>query len=405
MISLLLHILISSDSDGPVSHELPDQWLWDILDEFIYQFQSFSVWRSKVKNKSEEEVMLLADGSQVWSCYSVLNVLYSLIQKSKINEYIVATREGKSTEEINEIVGEYGQRPLYRMLGYFSIICLLRVHVLLGDFTLALKVMENVELSQKAPLTRVTACHVSTYYYVGFCYLALRRYPDAIRVFVSILNFISRMRRYHTRSYQYDQINKTADRMYALFALCNVLAPSRVDDTVLNAAKERYGEQIARMAHFGASSSSSDSSSSTAFSDALASFEELYIYACPKFIAANPPPYDDATLLATYLEEQPQEPAQRHLQLFLRDVKAQASAPVLRGFLKLYTSIDAQKLAGFLDADEEEMVQQMMSLKQCSRRIGRVAGVGESRGLLEGEVINTSDLDFAIDEVSGVRFS
>ena len=92
------------------------------------------------------------------------------------------------------------------MLGYFSIICLLRVHVLLGDFTLALKAMENVELSQKAPLTRVTACHVSTYYYVGFCYITLRRYPDAIRIFVSILNFISRMRRYHTRSYQYDQV-------------------------------------------------------------------------------------------------------------------------------------------------------------------------------------------------------
>jgi hypothetical protein len=48
-----------------------------------------------------------------------------------------------------EIVGEYGVRPLYRMLGYFSIIGLLRVHVLLGDFTLALKVMENVELNQK----------------------------------------------------------------------------------------------------------------------------------------------------------------------------------------------------------------------------------------------------------------
>lgn len=52
--------------------------------------------------------------------------------------------------EINsEIVGEYGVRPLYRMLGYFSIIGLLRVHSLLGDFTLALKVMENVELNQK----------------------------------------------------------------------------------------------------------------------------------------------------------------------------------------------------------------------------------------------------------------
>lgn len=48
-----------------------------------------------------------------------------------------------------EIVGEYGSRPLYRMLGYFSLIGLLRVHVLLGDYTLALKVVEHVELGQK----------------------------------------------------------------------------------------------------------------------------------------------------------------------------------------------------------------------------------------------------------------
>jgi translation initiation factor 3 subunit L len=57
-----------------------------------------------------------------------------------------------------EIVGEYGSRPLYRMLGYFSLIGLLRVHSLLGDFTLALKVVEHVELNQKvdnlAPATR-----------------------------------------------------------------------------------------------------------------------------------------------------------------------------------------------------------------------------------------------------------
>ena len=124
---------------------------------------------------------------------------------------------------LSEIVGEYGTRPLYRMLGYFSIVGLLRVHSLLGDFTLALKVMENVELNQKvrhglvvsltdfnveikSPFTRVTACHVTTYYYVGFCYIMLQRYPDAIRAFVSILNFILRMRQYHTRSYQYDQV-------------------------------------------------------------------------------------------------------------------------------------------------------------------------------------------------------
>jgi len=34
----------------------------------------------------------------------------------------------------------------------------------------------------------------------------MRRYPDAIRTFVTVLNFIMRMRQYHTRSYQYDQV-------------------------------------------------------------------------------------------------------------------------------------------------------------------------------------------------------
>ncbi|EKM77681.1 hypothetical protein AGABI1DRAFT_114981 [Agaricus bisporus var. burnettii JB137-S8] len=380
------------NSDGPVKLELPEQWLWDIIDEFIYQYQVFCTWRSKVKSKTDEELLMLAEGGPVWSSYSVLNVLYSLMQKSKINDYIMAQREGKSPEEIAEIIGEFGQRPLYRMLGYFSIIGLLRVHVLLGDFTLALKVMENVELNQKSPFTRVTACHVTTYYYVGFCYIMLRRYPDAIRTFVTILNFILRMRQYHTRSYQYDQISKTADRMYALFAICNALSPTRLDDNIANVAKERFNDQYSKISRGGP--------------EAISAFEELFLYACPKFICANPPPYEDANAMATLL--QPSSPTdsantgfdatQRHLALFLSDVAAQSPVPTLRSFLKLYTSLDAKKLANFLDADEEEMVQEMMVMKQASKSLSRVPG-GEFAGLLDGQVITTSDLNFVIDEM------
>ncbi|KAL0958932.1 hypothetical protein HGRIS_014248 [Hohenbuehelia grisea] len=381
------------NSDGPVQLELPEQWLWDIIDEFIYQYQSFCTWRSKVKSKTDDELGLLAEAGPVWSSYSVLNVLYSLIQKSKINEYIVAQQQGKSAEEIAEIVGEYGSRPLYRMLGYFSVIGLLRVHVLLGDFTLALKVMENVELNQKSPFTRVTACHVATYYYVSFCYIMLRRYPDAVRTIVTILNFIMRMRQYHTRSYQYDQINKTGDRMYALFAMCHALSPSRLDDNIANIAKERFGDQYAKMARGG--------------DEAIPAFEELFLYACPKFITANAPPYDNPAALSVLLSpgspspvtpapSATQDPTHRLLALFLADVSANAQVPTLRSFLKLYTSLGASKLANFLDADEEEMVQEMMVMKQASRSVSRVGDSG--RGLLDGQTISTSDLNFVIDE-------
>jgi hypothetical protein len=62
----------------------------------------------------------------------------------------------------------------------------------------------------QSPFTHITACHVTTFYYVGFCYMMLRRYHDAIRAFVTVLNFIVRMRGYHTRSYQYDQVDPHA---------------------------------------------------------------------------------------------------------------------------------------------------------------------------------------------------
>ncbi|KAG8997099.1 hypothetical protein FRB94_005307 [Tulasnella sp. JGI-2019a] len=390
------------NSDGPVPLSLPDIWLWDIIDEFIYQFQAFCIWRSKVKSKNDEELTMLAEGGQIWSCYSVLNVLYSLIQKSKINEYLEATDAGKSVEEISEIVGEYGSRQLYRSLGYFSIIGLLRVHVLLGDYTLALRVMDRLELNQKAFFARVTACHVATYYYVGFCYLALRRYSDAVRTYASILNFISRMRQYHTKSYQYDQINKTGDRMYALLVMCHCLSPSRLDDTITTVIKERYGEQFSKMQQGAAG---------------LAAFEELFLYACPKFISPNPPPYHDVDQLALYVSSPPVEPAQRHCALFLTDVRTLTSVPTLRSFLKLYKSLDTKRLAGLVEAGEEEgeekteedkeeeLVEQMMVLKLASRSLSRPeAAPGASStsrtpgGHLGGTVVATSDLDFVIDE-------
>ncbi len=42
-----------------MSLELPNQWLWEIIDEFIYQFQSFQQFRAKLHKKSEEEVMMI----------------------------------------------------------------------------------------------------------------------------------------------------------------------------------------------------------------------------------------------------------------------------------------------------------------------------------------------------------
>ena len=52
-------------------------------------------------------------------------------------------------ENPDDVAGEFGRRPLYKMLGYFSLVGLLRLHSLLGDFYQAVKVLENMELNKK----------------------------------------------------------------------------------------------------------------------------------------------------------------------------------------------------------------------------------------------------------------
>ncbi|CAG8514598.1 20056_t:CDS:10, partial [Racocetra persica] len=362
--------LVNDDSDGPVSLELPNQWLWDIIDEFIYQFQSFCNYRNRLKNKTEEEIVLLRDNIQVWSCYSVLNVLYSLITKSRITEQLLVSKHGG---DMIEAAGEYGSRPLYKMLGYFSIIGLLRVHCLLGDYTLALKMMDNIELNKKALFARVTACHVTTYYYVGFAYMMMRRYADAIKAFSHILVFIARTKMYHTRSYQFDQINKKGDQMYALLAICIALCPTRLDENIHAHLREKYGEQLSKMQRG---------------EEGLQTFEDLFLYACPKFISPIGPNFEDLNSLIQAIE-----PHHHHAKIFLAEVRHQILIPTLRSYLKLYTTMGIDKLAAFLEIEPDKLRTQLLIVKQKSRQQKWISGT-----LLEGEYVATSDLDFCLKQ-------
>jgi len=49
----------------------------------------------------------------------VLNILYSLLTKSQINEQLKAIREGRDPDNVAD---EFGKSELYFKLGYFSLI-------------------------------------------------------------------------------------------------------------------------------------------------------------------------------------------------------------------------------------------------------------------------------------------
>jgi translation initiation factor 3 subunit L len=75
----------------------------------------------------------------------------------------------------------------------------------------------------------------------------MRRFPDAIKAFSHILLFISRTKQYHTRSYQFEVINKKADQMYALLSVCVAVCPTRLDENIHAVLREKHGEHVLKM--------------------------------------------------------------------------------------------------------------------------------------------------------------
>merc|ERR1719350_2394089 len=77
----------------------------------------------------------------------------------------------------------------------------------------------------------------------------MRRYTDAIRTFTNILLYVQRTKTmFQTKSYQNDQINKQTDQMFVLLAICLVLHPQRIDESLHTTLREKnYADKINKM--------------------------------------------------------------------------------------------------------------------------------------------------------------
>uniref|UniRef100_A0A8C9GY02 Eukaryotic translation initiation factor 3 subunit L n=1 Tax=Piliocolobus tephrosceles TaxID=591936 RepID=A0A8C9GY02_9PRIM len=334
-------------------------------------FQSFSQYRCKTAKKSEEEIDFLRSNPKIWNVHSVLNVLHSLVDKSNINRQLEVYTSGGDPESV---AGEYGRHSLYKMLGYFSLVGLLRLHSLLGDYYQAIKVLENIELNKKSMYSRVPECQVTTYYYVGFAYLMMRRYQDAIRVFANILLYIQRTKSMFQRTtYKYEMINKQNEQMHALLAIALTMYPMRIDESIHLQLREKYGDKMLRMQK----------------GDPQV-YEELFSYSCPKFLSPVVPNYDNVH------PNYHKEPFLQQLKVFSDEVQQQAQLSTIRSFLKLYTTMPVAKLAGFLDLTEQEFRIQLLVFKHKMKNLVWTSGISA----LDGEFQSASEVDFYIDKLN-----
>ncbi|KAJ3694538.1 hypothetical protein LUZ60_010018 [Juncus effusus] len=354
---------------GVVNMQLPNQWLWDMVDEFVYQFQSYCQYRAKLKNKTEEELQLLRQYDQAWNVYGVLNYLQALVEKSNIIQILEREKEGLEQFTATDGYDYQGGSNVLKMLGYYSMIGLLRVHCLLGDYRTGLKCLAPIDISQQGVYTTVIGSHIATIYHYGFANLMLRRYTDCIKEFNKILLYILKYKHFHQKSPQYDQILKKNEQMYALLAISLSLCPQHklLDENVASQLKEKYSDKMGKMGRYD--------------EEGYGVYDELFSYACPKFIQPSPPVLDEP------LTNYNQDAYRLQLKLFLYEVKQQQLLSGVRSFLKIYSTITIAKLAQFLEVDESTLRSILMTYKHKMHSVDT-----------DGKIVSNADVDFYIDD-------
>lgn len=151
--------------------------------------------------------------------------------------------------------------------------------------------------------------------------------------------------------------------MYALLAVCLLLCPQvkLVDEMVHAQLREKYGEKMLRMQRYD--------------DEAFSIYDELFSYACPKFITPSAPSFEELVnynqvtsralfpsfcicsfvflcghMLPTFILSQ--DAYRLQLKLFLYEVRQQQLLSALRTFLKVYSTISLSKLSNYMEVDE-----------------------------------------------------
>lgn len=193
-------ILLDADekSQSPRAFFVLPEWCFDILHEFVYQFQGYCQFRAAVAASAAkhgipaggnpspktphhlvENMTILQQNKDAWAVDQVFYYLHRLVA-----------------------IGKTAKAPAYQYLGIFASIVLSRLECLLGDYKACLSSLEldmnAIVDNGEAPQTIQEVVHgvlgarVSWAYHAGVAYLMLRRYKDGTRTLGDICSYMQR---------------------------------------------------------------------------------------------------------------------------------------------------------------------------------------------------------------------
>ena len=328
---------------------VPSGWLWDVVDELIYQLHMHGNRRIRPQETMSEHVGSVKDA---------LFHLENAVERSGVVKLLKSVTVGEAPAS-SILEGPPGSALNKRTLGLFALIGIVRLRMLLADYHGALAAAEplvgaGIPLSIATPVTvKVAAAHASLYYHLGFAYVMLRRYEDAHSALEQALGVKAGHRKFLENLQYY---------VVCLLVICEVLGGL--------SSNVRYGSFLSER-----NRSQLDEDATQLSMGDLDCFREVFTRSCPKFIAASPSSGSRITNQnGMVYETSAHEAREAQVRVFMREVSQQQEALKLRNLLQVYSTVTVEKLATLLSPDgsseegQDAAVALLLATKHKSRQ-------------------------------------
>lgn len=329
----------------PTPVMLPPQWIWDIMDNFMDHYEKIQRRRwTLLGPTANEENPLASNSSSLWTTPLILNVLSRLVYQSQVKtvlrgQWRILCSMAVTTwlSHSDSVAAECEAIPsCSELLGFYSVILLIRFYVSIGDYRAASRITEQNPCNTERLDMLVFSCHLQFMYYIGVAYLMTRRYSAALCTVLSPLTALSTQSCQDCSESYSEKIVCWIDRIYFLILLLMALYPTQsIHPCVVQHIQQRWPDVYYQLQCWD-----------------MEEYKAVFAKACPIFLPVAVTLNNTSTLHSPD-DVDLSEPFRRQLNVFLRHVAQRACITRLTATTLASQNVTLSKLARLLGMNDD----------------------------------------------------
>ena len=317
--------------------ELPCKWIWEILDEAIYQYQNFCQFISKLPKDDP----IRAD----------------VQKRTDIPNFASFEASLKELIGRSQVLGEHGeliiiQKPkTVHYFGYYAHLALIKLYVSHGLTEKAYGLLQAINTEYiSLYLKRSWCAMIAFFYYAGLAYILQNDILKGTKILEKSCSFFLRHKHFLNKSMQVDKYSKLVDRATQLLVIFLSFNKIETEDNILRVISEKYPEKFKKLLKY----------------DQLA-FEETFTTGCCKITQ----PLMSADAVEDFLALQSIDLVPTFLQKLVGQLNKYRILNGIESVLLIYSKLTTLKLSKILGLEAKQIEEFLVEYETIRKAILR----------------------------------